>query len=268
MDVWEANSISEAYTPHPCTVTGQTRCTGADCGSGSDRYNGVCDPDGCDYNSYRMGNTGFYGPGDTIDTKSKITVVTQFITSDNTATGTLTNIKRIYVQNGNVIANSNTNIAGVSSAYNSITDQFCADQKTAFGDTNRFAAEGGLAQMGKALGRGVVLVLSIWDDYAANMLWLDSDYPLTKSASTPGVARGTCATTSGVPADVEKNSPNAQVIYSNIKFGDIGSTYTGTTSSSAGSSSSSTKASSSSTKASSTTTSSAAAATQTKYGQW
>ncbi|CAE7214277.1 unnamed protein product, partial [Rhizoctonia solani] len=45
-----------------------------------------------------------------------------------------------------------------------------------------------------------------------------------------GVARGTCATTSGVPSDVETNSPNSSVTYSNIRFGDIGSTYSGTAS--------------------------------------
>ncbi|KAF8963521.1 glycoside hydrolase [Flammula alnicola] len=72
---------------------------------------------------------------------------------------------------------------------------------------------------------GMVLVLSVWDDHTANMLWLDSNYPTNKDATTPGIARGTCATSSGVPSDVEASAANAQVIYSNIKFGDIGSTY-------------------------------------------
>ncbi len=51
--------------------------------------------------------------------------------------------------------------------------------------------------MGEAFAKGMVLVLSIWDDYAAEMLWLDSDYPTNLPATSPGVARGTCATTSG-----------------------------------------------------------------------
>ncbi|CAE6419937.1 unnamed protein product, partial [Rhizoctonia solani] len=76
---------------------------------------------------------------------------------------------------------------------------------------------------------GVVLVMSIWDDHAAHMLWLDSNYPLDRDASKPGVARGSCPTTSGDPKDVESQSPNASVTFSNIRFGDIGSTYTGTT---------------------------------------
>lgn len=42
MDIWEANSISEAYTAHPCTPPGLVRCEGKECGdSPADRYNGM-----------------------------------------------------------------------------------------------------------------------------------------------------------------------------------------------------------------------------------
>ena len=34
--------------------------------------------------------------------------------------------------------------------------------------------------MGEAMDRGMVLVLSLWDDHDANMLWLDGEYPLDK----------------------------------------------------------------------------------------
>ena len=225
MDVWEANINSAAVTPHVCNVQGQTRCSGTQCGDGDERYDGICDKDGCDFNSFRMGNQTFLGPGKTVNTNSKFTVVTQFLTSDNTTTGTLHEIRRLYVQNGKVIANSKTNIAGMSQ-FDSITDDFCNAQKTAFGDTNSFENLGGLNVMGQAFDKGVVLVMSVWDDHDANMLWLDSDYPTTSSASTPGVARGTCATTSGVPANVESQNPNSSVVFSNIKIGPIGSTYT------------------------------------------
>jgi cellulose 1,4-beta-cellobiosidase len=51
MDIWEANSISTAYTPHPCKGQGLTECTdAASCGDGDSRYTGVCDKDGCDFN--------------------------------------------------------------------------------------------------------------------------------------------------------------------------------------------------------------------------
>ncbi|KAI0794977.1 exo-cellobiohydrolase I precursor [Abortiporus biennis] len=226
MDIWEANSMAAAYTPHPCATTGQTRCSGTDCGDGDERYSGICDKDGCDFNSFRMGNQNFLGIGKTIDTTKKFTVVTQFITSDGTANGDLTEIKRFYVQNGVVYANSNSNIPGVDTS-NSITDKFCTQQKTAFGDTNSFAKQGGLKQMGAALNNGMVLALSLWDDYAADMLWLDSNYPTDGDATKPGIARGTCDATSGTPATVESQHPGASVIYSNIKFGDLNSTFTG-----------------------------------------
>ncbi|KDR74830.1 hypothetical protein GALMADRAFT_70232 [Galerina marginata CBS 339.88] len=253
MDIWEANSISAAYTPHPCTVSGPYRCSGAECNTPTDRYGGVCDPDGCDFNSYRMGDKSFYGPGLTVDTKKKFTVVTQFITSDGTANGSLKEIRRIYIQDGKVIQNSKTNIAGLPVS-DSITEQFCAAQKTAFGDTDSFKSKGGMAGMEAGLRSGMVLALSIWDDHNVNMLWLDSTYPTT--STSPGAARGSCATTSGAPADVEANSPNASVIYSNIKVGDIGSTYssTGTTPGSG-------------TTTPSTPTTTAPGAVQTKWGQ-
>jgi cellulose 1,4-beta-cellobiosidase len=229
LDIWEANSISTAFTPHPCKTTnegGYQRCSGTQCNN--PRYEGLCDPDGCDFNSFRQGDKSYYGPGKTIDTSKKMTVVTQFITDNNSSTGNLIEMRRIYVQDGKVYANSKTNQPGQSNA-DSITDAYCDAQKTAFNDHPRFQENGGLVQMGKSLGKGHVLVLSIWDDYDAQMLWLDSQaYPIDADPNTPGVARGTCATTSGKPTDVEANSPDAQVIFSNIKFGDIGTTFTGT----------------------------------------
>ncbi|TGO50385.1 hypothetical protein BOTNAR_0394g00010 [Botryotinia narcissicola] len=218
-DVWEANSMAQALTPHVCTVDSQTACTGDDCVSNT----GVCDGDGCDFNPYRMGNTTFYGSGMTIDTTKPFSVVTQFITDDGTETGTLTEIKRFYVQGDVVYEQPSSDISGVSG--NSITDDFCAAQKTAFGDTDYFTKNGGMAAMGKKMADGMVLVLSIWDDYNVNMLWLDSDYPTDKDASTPGVSRGSCATTSGAPATVEAASGSAYVTFSSIKYGPIGSTF-------------------------------------------
>ncbi|CAA9964931.1 Esterase/lipase/thioesterase [Pyrenophora teres f. teres] len=221
MDIWEANSISTAYTPHPCKGTGIQVCTDSTtCGDGDNRYKGICDKDGCDFNSYRMGDKGFYGPGKTLDTNKKMTVVTQFVGSGSS----LSEIKRFYVQNGKVFANSQSKVAGVSG--NSITEAFCTAQKKTFGDTSSFATLGGLNGMGASLARGHVLVMSLWDDHAVNMLWLDSvAYPADADPSKPGVARGTCATTSGKPEEVEANHPDATVVFSNIKFGPIGSTF-------------------------------------------
>ena len=200
-------------------------CTGdTACGVGDARNDGVCDKDGCDFNSYRMGNESFYGPGKIVDTNKKMTVVTKFITDDGTDTGTLSAIRRQYVQDGKVIRNSVTDIAGIDDT-RKITDAYCKQQKTAFGDTDSFESRGGLSAMGQAFERGMVLVMSVWVDYAAGMRWLDAPYLADKGKSKPGVARGTCAADSGVPADVIGSTPGASVTFSNIKFGALGSTY-------------------------------------------
>jgi cellulose 1,4-beta-cellobiosidase len=225
MDIWEANSISAAYTPHPCSKDGLYACSSpTECGDGDNRYSGVCDKDGCDFNSYRQGNTSFYGPGKIVNSNSKFTVVTKFITKDGTDTGPLKSIQRLYVQNGKVIQNSVSDIKGIP-ATNEITKGYCKKQKKVFGDTDSFDDHGGLKTMGDAFDDGMVLVLSIWDDYTAQMLWLDAPYPATADPSKPGVSRGTCAADSGAPGTVESQYPNSQVIFSNIKFGALGSTY-------------------------------------------
>ena len=227
MDIWESNSISNAYTPHVCTVKGQTRCEGIACGddAAGQRHDGVCDKDGCDFNPYRLGDKTFFGPSSNfnINTTLPFTVVTQFITVDGTDTGDLSEIRRLWVQNGKVIPSAIVTVGGQK--YNSINDSFCNAQKQEFGDPNDYEKRGGDKTMGEALEQGMVLALSLWDDHAAYMLWLDSDYPTNKSSSSPGVARGTCAITSGRPKDVESQHPNAYVIYSNIKYGELGSTY-------------------------------------------
>lgn len=225
LDIWEANKISTALTPHPCDTAGQTMCESDNCGGtySSSRYAGTCDPDGCDFNPFRMGNESFYGPGKIVDTSSKMTVVTQFITSDGTDSGTLSEIKRLYVQNGKVIANSASDVSGVTG--NSITSDFCSAQKTAFGDEDIFSQHGGMSGMSDAMAQGMVLVMSLWDDHYADMLWLDSNYPTNATATDPGVARGTCATDSGKPDTLESESASANVAFSNIKVGPIGSTY-------------------------------------------
>merc|ERR1712080_34828 len=119
-----------------------------------------------------------------------------------------------------------TNIDGVDSV-DAINDQFCGQMKTAFGDHDDYGEKGGLKTMGDSLERGHVLVMSMWDDHDANMLWLDSNYPLDKDPSVPGVNRGPCPEDSGVPADMEANYPDATVIYGKIRFGELGSTYPG-----------------------------------------
>jgi len=222
MDIWEANKISSAFTSHPCNLDRQTKCEDpVTCGTNPDhRYDGVCDKDGCDLNPFRVGQRDFYGEGKTVDTTRPFTVVTQFHTDSN---GDLAEIRRKFVQNGKVIEHPKSTIDTISTQYDSITDDMCDKVKGAFGDKNDHKNKGGLKKMGDAMKNGMVLVMSLWDDHDANMLWLDSTYP--KDKTSWGGPRGSCPTDSGVPADVQRKYPNSHVKYSDIRIGDIDSTY-------------------------------------------
>merc|ERR1712024_359906 len=222
----EANKISSAYTMHACSPGEQTRCSGTDCGdNGPDRFKGLCDKNGCDMQSYRLGNKNFFGPGSEfqVDSTKPITVTTQFITNDGTDTGKLVEVKQFYTQDGKTIEHPKYTVNG--NQHDSITDDFCKDWVAETQDGTDFEEKGGLGAMEKAIDAGVVLVMSLWDDHYANMLWLDSTYPV--DSTDPGAARGTCGTDSGVPADVESQHPDSHVIFSDIKFGPIGSTTDG-----------------------------------------
>merc|ERR1712107_87437 len=88
--------------------------------------------------------------------------------------------------------------------------------------------KGGLRQMGEALDRGMVLVLSLWDDSDVSMLWLDSAYPTDQPPRKPGVLRGPCpGGAQSEPAYVREKYPDAHVEFSMIKVGTIGSTFRG-----------------------------------------
>merc|ERR1712151_1008811 len=113
-----------------------------------------------------------------------------------------------------------------SSAGNSLTDEFCSEQKTMFGDIDAFAQKGALSAMGAALDRGMVLVLSLWDDTDVNMLWLDSAYPTNEPPRKAGVLRGPCpGGATSEPAYLRATSPDSHAAFSGIKVGMINSTF-------------------------------------------
>lgn len=217
MDIWEANSISQAFTPHTCKVMKPTPCTGEKCGDGEgNRYKGLCDKDGCDFASYRWGAQEFYGKGKKVDTSKKFTVITQFITSDNSDRGQLTEIRRLYVQDGKTIQNEAVKIEGLPKPASSLTDDFCKANKKLTGDPDSYSQDGGLKFMGDAMNNGMVLVMSIWDDGEAKMQWLDGIYPPGKNSF--GAQRGTCDPNSGDPQSVRSQFPDASVTFSNLKI--------------------------------------------------
>ncbi|KAJ5698489.1 hypothetical protein N7462_000494 [Penicillium macrosclerotiorum] len=200
MDLWEANARATAYTPHACNISRLYECTGDSCGS-----SGVCDKSGCGYNPYALGDHNYYGYQQAVDTTKPFTVVTQFLTDSHTAGGVLSEIRRLYVQGGKVIQNAVVTVSG--SEIDSITDDYCSES------ASYFEQMGGLKQMGKAIGRGMVLIFSIWNDSGAFMNWLDSG------------SAGPCNSTEGNPALIQAQHPDTSVTFSNIKWGDIGSTY-------------------------------------------
>merc|ERR1712084_109656 len=223
IDIWEANKQAMAYTMHSCSPGEQTRCEGVDCGdNGEDRFKGLCDKNGCDIQPHRLGTHNFFGPGSDfqIDSTKPVTVTTQFITNDGTDHGKLTEVRQFYQQDGKTIEHPSYTVNGKQ--HNTITDDFCADWVAVTQDGTNFLEKGGLDAVEKAIDAGVVLVMSLWDDHYANMLWLDSTYPT--DGSQPGSYRGACSIDSGKPEDVEKDQADATVKFSDIKFGPIGST--------------------------------------------
>lgn len=200
MDIWEANMRATQIAPHTCNQTGLYMCEGAEC-----QFNGVCDKNGCGQNPYRLGSKDYYGPNMTVNTLKPFTVVTQFHANDD---GILTEIHRLYVQDGTVIPMPIVNVTGVGMT-NLIDDDYCA----ATGAT-RYMDLGATEVMGESLSRGMVLAISIWWDAGGNMNWLDS-----------GDA-GPCNAEEGNPAEIIKVEPHPVVEFSNLKWGEIGSTYT------------------------------------------
>lgn len=107
--------------------------------------------------AYRHGNTDFYGKGKTVDTSRKFTVVTQFHGSGST----LERLSQYFIQDGNKIPVPESQYVSGGSE---IDAAFCDAAKDAFGDSQKFQEMGGLPQMGDATGKGMVLVMSVWDD--------------------------------------------------------------------------------------------------------
>merc|ERR1712241_1446276 len=156
-------------------------------------------------------------------THKPITVVTQFLTTDGTDEGDLSELRRYYVQEGRVVHSPPSTILGQDDS-DSITDAFCDAKKKLFGDVNDYEDHGGSASMGDSLDRGHVMAISLWDDVAVNMLWLDSVYPLDKPANDPGVKRGDCpGGEQSTPTYVRNNFPDAWVSFQTAFIGPIGS---------------------------------------------
>ncbi|CAM1501375.1 Fc.00g105370.m01.CDS01 [Cosmosporella sp. VM-42] len=200
LDVWEANSQSTHLAPHTCNITSLYKCEGAECSR-----DGVCDKPGCAYNPYNVGNHEYYGHNMIVDTTQPFTVVTQFLADQD---GKLDSMHRLYVQNNKIIQNAAVNVSSLPGV-NYLDDEFCeASGATAY------TRLGGTAGIGDAMSRGMVLCMSVWwDESGSNMAWLDSG------------RTGRCTATEGSPAWIRANQPDTSVKFSNIRWGEIGSTF-------------------------------------------
>merc|ERR1711953_1224755 len=220
MDVWEANSISNALTPHTCELpngddmVGVFECTDDEMCGVSNRYTSVCDRDGCDFNAYRLGDQTFYGPGEefTVNTLKPMTVTTRWIVEN----GELVEIGRIYYQEGKEIPQTMVEIDG--SVFNTITDATCGKMRDYWANKqNTYLQKGGMKSMGDSMARGHVLVMSLWHDDYVQMKWLDAEL-----GEDPGRTRGSC---SGDQIDFDsQEAHDAYVTFANVRYGEIGTT--------------------------------------------
>ena len=218
--------------PHPCNITGVYGGSPAE-----SSFEGVCDEWGCGYNPYQIGQSNFYGRGSSfeVDTTRPFTVVTSFPADKN---GKLLRMERRWVQDGRVIQNAVVNVEGREER-NFINDDYCEENP---GGTRRFTELGGMVEMGEAMSRGMVLAMSIWYvlisslhgpslhtrtrerqligvfdrwDQGGFMSWLDG-----KSSGS-----GPCDATEGDPAVIKVKQPDVSLTFSELKWGEIGSTY-------------------------------------------
>ncbi|KFA63636.1 hypothetical protein S40285_03165 [Stachybotrys chlorohalonatus IBT 40285] len=203
MDIWEANARATHLAPHTCNVTGLVECEGAECAR-----EGICDKPGCAFNPYRVNQFDYYGlgAGFDVDTSRPFTVVTQFPAGED---GVLASYRRLYVQDGRIIRQPNAQVPGVPEI-NYMTDEFCEAT-----GADIYLRLGGANAMGGALDRGMVLAMSIWWDEGGFMQWLDG-----------GVA-GPCNATEGAPSVIRQVQPDTELVFSNIRWGEIGSTFSG-----------------------------------------
>merc|ERR1711970_566902 len=81
-----------------------------------------------------------------------------------------------------------------------------------------------MGRMGAALKRDMVLTISLWDDIAVKMNWLDSIGDESLPEDAPGNKRGPCDVNAGDPATLREQHPDASYTLENIKVGDIGTT--------------------------------------------
>ncbi|KAK0725957.1 cellulose 1,4-beta-cellobiosidase [Lasiosphaeris hirsuta] len=214
--VWNSNAHSYSMSTHACVNDHYYICQGRDeCDfySGAMRYFN-CDLWGCNYNPYRLGAKDFYGRGKKVDTSRKFTVVTRF---------SETQVAQFFIQDSKRIDLPSSPTSGLVTQ-DGLTAEICKKMPVVFDERDAFAEIGGWEKHKKLLSQPMVLSMSITDDHYYYNTWLDSQFPLQDAGIHKGVDRGDCYWEDSNPVAVEARYGNAKVVWSNIRFGPIGST--------------------------------------------
>ncbi|PYH97044.1 putative endo-beta-1,4-glucanase celB [Aspergillus ellipticus CBS 707.79] len=154
-----------------------------------------CSSSGCIFNPYLAGARSFWGLGLDVDTSRPLTVITQFLTDDNKTSGVLVEIRRMYIQDRKLIHN-----IPASRGLGSCTH------------ADPLSHSLGLSPMGESLARGMVMALSLWGDAEQGLQWLD------------GGDAGPCDSSGSDPASTRRH-PEPRVVFSDMRWGEIGSTF-------------------------------------------
>lgn len=243
MDIMEANTKAQQYTTHGCIDTcGSFNDSDEKCQGTPGQQKTTCDQSGCGLNPFRYGpgttyndeynNSVWYGEGAgfKLDSTKKYTVVTQFATDDKTASGTLSEIYRFYVQDGNRIElptlyvktpTDGQHMGGLTEP--TTTEEFCT---YIYDRWNGEEGDSPLAQMGKNMDGGMVLAMSAWyaqETYVGGrplgtqtgMSWLDGLNDWGKL-----IKAGPCDSDTS-------DSGTHHASFSDIRVGDIGTTVPG-----------------------------------------
>lgn len=238
MDIMEANTKAQQYTTHACIDECASFTTDVAKCKGSGSPSTVCDQSGCGLNPFR------YGPGTTynsetsnpnwhgdkrdgkdyaLDSSQVVTVVTQF----HADAAVLSSITRFYVQNGKRVdlptlyvkpPTDGSHYGGIEQP--ALTEDFCTD---IYDRWTGGAGAAPLAQMGANMENGMVLAMSAWyaqETYVngkpqgeqTGMSWLDGVNNWGKY-----VEAGPCHANTA-------DDGTHQATFSNIRFGDIGTT--------------------------------------------
>jgi len=232
MAVWEANSAAATIAARPCAVKGPKKCKAEECGSGEAPDKSVCAKQGCGVSHFHMGHEKFYGhgPSFSVNTGRPFTVVTQFLTNDGSDHGELAEVRRLYVQDGKVINGSAEMLQGSGGnashkhvSCGSLSDEVCkTNEEGRERELASFHQKGGLKSMGEALDRGMVLALSVdFSDEDRKGARFKHEHHL--ESSKEGSRSSPCA--ASLREQISEEHPMASVMYSNIRYGGIGTTF-------------------------------------------